>query len=189
MIADAVKVLKVQILPNKNFMYGSYLRFAADHHLEDLSACGRTQICGLSLHLFDDTYTKADLLDRNNDFFKTIDYIEVTGNKRIIPHKDAPQNISGYFLYYGCYYAAEVMLYLEHTVPDKHWNHLVRLVLRHQEENGSWFDAIMFDYGDKYGTGFSILCLDYFLRANDLMHTGLPENSDRKSTILKEEEK
>lgn len=173
-IADAVKVLKLQILPNKNIIYGSYLRLAGDHHLEDLSAGGRTQICGLALHLYDNTYTLDDLLDRNNDYFGTVDYIEVTGNKRIIPHKDAPQNISGYFLYYGCYYAAEVMRHLGPRIPAQHWDHLLAIVFRNQEENGSWFDTIMFDYGDKYGTGFSLLCLAYFLQTHQLMDHGLP---------------
>ncbi|MFH1998605.1 MAG: prenyltransferase/squalene oxidase repeat-containing protein [Planctomycetota bacterium] len=165
MIHDAGAIIKTQVLPNKNVIYGTHLKYVGSHALEDLSCCGRNQVCGLALHLFDGFFTRKDLLHASNHFLKTIDYIEVTGNKRLIPHKDAPQNISGYFLYYGCYYAGEVLAQLGDEAPDENWEHLARLILQHQEPEGGWWDTIFYDYGDKYGTGFALLCLIHYLES------------------------
>lgn len=165
MIRDAGAIIKTQVLPNKNVIYGTHLKYSGDHMLEDLSCCGRNQVCGLALHLYDDHYTLKDLVAASRHFHETIDYIEVTGNKRLIPHRDAPQNISGYFLYYGCYYASEVLTHLGDKAPDECWEHLTRLILRHQETEGGWWDTIFYNYGDKYGTGFAILCLIQYLES------------------------
>ncbi|MEW6744298.1 MAG: hypothetical protein AB1486_16210 [Planctomycetota bacterium] len=169
MIADAGNIIKTQQLPSKNFIYGTYLKYTGDHHLEDLSCGGRTLVCGLAVHLFDKSFTRADLIDRHEHYFKNIDYVEKIGNKRIIPHRDAPQNISGYFLYYGAYYAAEVMTYLGKDAKEANWDHLQRMIVRNQEGEGSWWDTICYDYGDKWGTGFAILCLEHYLRAKGFL--------------------
>ncbi|MFO0985677.1 MAG: hypothetical protein U1E76_28730, partial [Planctomycetota bacterium] len=169
MIDDAGKILKTMMLPNHNFIYGTYLKYNGNHHLEDLSCGGRTQVCGLAEHLFDNSFTRADLIDRNRDYFKNIDYVEKIGNKRIIPHRDAPQNISGYFLYYGANYAAEAMTYLGGDAQESDWAHLAQMILRNQEKEGSWWDTICYDYGDKWGTGFAVLCLEHYLRAHGML--------------------
>ena len=166
MIADAGKILKTMVLPDKNVIYGTYLKYAGDHYLEDLGHGGRTQVTGLALHRFDGSYTAADLADRSRDYFENVDYVAVIGNKRIIPHRDAPHNISGYFLYYGLYYGAEVMALLgdEGADPER-WDKLARIVLERQEGNGSWWDTLCYGYGDKWGTGFALMCLERWLEA------------------------
>jgi len=168
MIDDAARILKTMRLPNNNFMYGTYLKYSVSHHLEDLSSGGRTQVCGLALHLFDHSFTRADLIDRSRDYFRNIGYVEKIGNKRIIPHRDAPQNISGYFLYYGAFHAAAVMTLLGKDAAPGDWDHLADMILRNQEGEGSWWDTICYDYGDKWGTGFAILCLERWLAARKI---------------------
>ncbi len=175
MIEDAGKITKTMLLPNKNIMYGTYLKYSGGHYLEDLSCGGRTQICGLSLYRFDQSFTRADLIDRNRDYFKNVDYVEKIGNKRIIPHRDAPQNISGYFLYYGIFYAAEVMTFLGKDARPEDWDHLLKMILRNQEGEGSWWDTMCYDYGAKWGTGFAILCLERYLAANNLLDPVIEE--------------
>lgn len=165
MIADAGKVLKTMVLPNKNVIYGAYLKYAGGHYLEELGCGGRTQVTGLALHRFDGFYTRDDLSDRSADYFKNVDYVAEIGNKRIIPHRDAPHNISGYFLYYGLYYGAEVMAEPGVEADPARWDKLARIVLDHQEGNGAWWDTICFGYGDKWGTGFALLCLERWLEA------------------------
>ena len=165
MIADAGKILKTMVLPNKNVIYGTYLKYAGGHYVEDLGHGGRTQVAGLALHRFDGSFTGADLADRSMDYFKNVDYVAEIGNKRIIPHRDAPHNISGYFLYYGLYYGAEVMAVLGKKTDPARWDKLARIVLEHQEGNGSWWDTMCFGYGDKWGTGFALLCLERWLEA------------------------
>jgi hypothetical protein len=163
MIEDAGKILKTMRLPNRSYIYGTYLQYNGQHHLEELSSGGRTQVCGLAQHRFDGSVTREDLMDRSKDYFQNIDYVEKIGNKRIIPHRDAPQNISGYFLYYGAYYASWVMTYLGKDARETDWTHLAEMILRNQEGEGSWWDTICFDYGDKWGTGFAIQCLEAYL--------------------------
>lgn len=166
MIEDAGTILKTMRLPNRSYIYGTYLKYNGQHHLEELSSGGRTQVCGLAQHRFDGSVTRADLIDRSKDYFQTIDYVEKIGNKRIIPHRDAPQNISGYFLYYGAYYATEVLTYLGADARQADWTHLAQMILRNQEPEGSWWDTICFDYGDKWGTGFAISCLEQYLSSH-----------------------
>jgi hypothetical protein len=163
MIEDAGKILKTMRVPNRSYIYGTYLKFNGQHQLEELSSGGRTQVCGLAQHMFDNTVTRDDLIDRSRDYFQNIDYVEKIGNKRIIPHRDAPQNISGYFLYYGAYYATNVLTYLAKDARETDWTHLAEMILRNQEGEGSWWDTICYDYGDKWGTGFAIQCLSQYI--------------------------
>jgi hypothetical protein len=168
MIEDGANIIKTMVLPNKNIIYGTYLKYNTGHILEDLSMGGRNQVGGLVLYLFDKTYTWEDLIDRSAHYFNTVDYVETTGNKRIIPHTDAPQNISGYFLYYGLYYAAENLVFLGKDAQAKHWKHLVKMIMENHEKEGCWWDTLCYDYGDKWGTAFALLCLEYYMTTHDL---------------------
>lgn len=106
---------------------------------------------------------KAEDLKKGLDLFlKTEDYLEI-GRKRMIPHRDAPHQISGYFFFYGYYYAAESAARLPREMQGAYWPSLVRGILRTQEENGSWWDTICYDYGDKWGTAFAMLTLEGYL--------------------------
>ena len=166
MITDAAKLLKKCMYPDKTYMYGYYLKDNARHALEELGAGGRTQVNALALHHFDNSFTPDDLVGRSEYFFKVVPYVEKIGNKRIVPHRDAPHNISGYFFYYGCYYAAEVMTYVGPKKPSaKNWPEMGRMMVRTQEKDGSWFDTMAYDYGHKWGTGFALQVLEQFLQS------------------------
>ncbi len=90
-------------------------------------------------------------------------YLE-SGRKRIIPHRDAAHNISGYFFFFGYNYATEAAEILGDVVPQQRWDRFGWTMLRSQEANGSWWDTPAADYGDKWGTGFAVQTLQRFVR-------------------------
>ena len=88
-------------------------------------------------------------------------YLE-SGRKRIIPHS-APHAISGYFFFFGYYYATEVARLLGDDVSNDDWERLAWQLVRTQEEDGCWWDTASGHYGDKWGTGFALLSLGRYL--------------------------
>lgn len=158
-LRDAGRVMRLMTFPDKTYMYGYYLRDNVSHVLEDLGNAPRTQASALAMHLHDGSQTRADLARHSAFFFdKSLDYLEKVGNKRIIPHRDAPHNISGYFFYYGLDYAARTLALLG-DAPDSRWDHLARAIVRQQERDGSWWDTMCYGYGKAWGTGLAMSSL------------------------------
>lgn len=111
-------------------------------------------------------------------------YLEA-GRKRLIPHRDAPHNISGYFFFFGYNYAAEVAEILGDEYPLKRWDRLAWTMLRTQEKNGCWWDTAAADYGDKWGTGFAIMTMQRYLREmkrRELGKFASTDNENKKSS-------
>ena len=74
------------------------------------------------------------------------------------PHESWYQN-SGYFCYYGYYYAA----LLTADVPEKrraaYRKQLAGHMLDMQERDGSWWDYQLYGYHKAYGTGYALCIL------------------------------
>ncbi len=79
--------------------------------------------------------------------------------KRPIPHESWFQN-SGYFFYYGHYYAGLCLSFLPPEERGPHQDQLAHVLLALQEKDGSWWDYPMFDYHQEYGTAFGLMALE-----------------------------
>jgi len=156
---DAVRFLKTTKISDGSFIYdGRFVHYVA-HQVETLGNVGRTQICGLALHRVQGGFTKKDLLHWTKELYKNGAYLEI-GRKRLIPHRDAPNNISGYFFFYAYYYSTEIMeTELNGESLNKEWSDMVSNIMRTQEKDGSWYDTLFYGYGKKWGTGMAISCL------------------------------
>ena len=78
--------------------------------------------------------------------------------KRPKPH-DIHFAISGYFYFYGHYYASECIGFLP-TDEQAQWkNLLARVILDKQESDGSWWDYPLYNYHQAYGTGYALVTL------------------------------
>jgi hypothetical protein len=80
------------------------------------------------------------------------------GRKRPIPH-ETHFSISGYFYYYGFYYATECLQMLPDDRQKNYIPHLARHILSKQEKDGSWWDYPLYDYHQPYGTGYALTTL------------------------------
>ena len=73
--------------------------------------------------------------------------------------------MSGYFFFFGYYYAAEVATLLGDQVPRAWWDRHVWQMVRTQEDDGRWWDTASGHYGDKWGTAFALLTILRYLDA------------------------
>ena len=80
------------------------------------------------------------------------------GRKRPIPH-ETHFAVSGYFYYYGHYYAALGMKLLPEDQQIEWKSKLGKLIIQNQDKDGSWWDYPLYDYHQPYGTGFALSTL------------------------------
>lgn len=78
--------------------------------------------------------------------------------KKPIPHESFAQN-SGYFFFYGYYYAARAIFQLPESTWLRHASQLADDLLPLQEKDGSWWDFPLYNYHKYYGTGYAMYSL------------------------------
>ena len=78
--------------------------------------------------------------------------------KRPVPHETHFQN-SGYFYYYGHYYAMDCIAVLPEPDQAVYYQNYARIILSKQEKDGSWWDYPLYAYHQPYGTGYSLRIL------------------------------
>ena len=74
------------------------------------------------------------------------------------PH-EAPAAVSGYFYFYGHYYASECIDFLPPQEQQKWQQKLAVLIISKQEKNGCWWDYPLYNYHYAYGTGYALATL------------------------------
>jgi hypothetical protein len=119
---------------------------------------GRSQACNLALRLWGDPRITDDVLREWLDRLITRNGWLDMGRKRPIPHESFAQ-VAGYFFYFGHYYAALCIGQLPEADRPFYQDHLARLLLRLQEQDGSWYDYPLYSYHKPYGTAFTLLAL------------------------------
>ena len=77
---------------------------------------------------------------------------------RIYPHEAYYAN-SGYFFFYGHYYASDVIRQLPWNLREQWWPVICQKILETQEADGSMWDYAFFTYHRIYGTSWSISVL------------------------------
>lgn len=75
-----------------------------------------------------------------------------------MPHESFAQN-SGYFYFYGYYYAAKCLDFVPHEKLVRHAAYVSKGVLPLQEKDGSWWDYPLYNYHKFYGTGYALYAL------------------------------
>ena len=85
-------------------------------------------------------------------------YIEI-GRGRKRPH-EAYYSTSGYYYFYGHYYAGSVIELLDEPQKTALANWLQGLMIEVQDPAGSWFDYPLYGYGHAYGTAYGLLTLE-----------------------------
>lgn len=119
---------------------------------------GRSQSGNAALRLFDDPrVTDKVIIEWLDKLVKRNGWLDI-GRKRPRPH-ETHFAVSGYFYYFGHYYAARCIEVLPESEQVEWQAKLARIIIDKQESDGCWWDFPLYDYHQPYGTGFALSTL------------------------------
>lgn len=159
MILDGIASLKTARLPNGSFTYGTDTTPHPQANYNKVrGASGRLQVCNLALH---DERQGVDhaTLTRGLEFLRDHHHYIAIGRGRPIPHEAFYQN-SGYYYYFGHFYAALVATRLpQDSTRTRLSEWLAGVLIEDQFTDGSWFDYPLYGYGHAYATAYAVMSL------------------------------
>lgn len=98
------------------------------------------------------------LIDSLDRFVARIGWLD-GARKHSIPH-DHFNKIAGYFYYFGHLYASQELIELESKAEQKRIAaHLASILQSVQDKDGSYWDFVMYDYGQPWGTSMALISL------------------------------
>jgi len=152
-----------QRYPDFAYAYGEYLRFHPRKGINrPAGSLGRSQVCNLALRMYGDTQVTDEVLKTwLNRLIARNGWLSMS-RKRHIPGQSphfADFSVAGYFFYYGHYYAAKCIEELPKEEQPFFQDHLAKLIVPHQEKDGSWWDFALYDYHQAAGTSMAISTL------------------------------
>ncbi len=155
----AIDATERQKLPDFSYLYGTYLRHQPRMGINRPGgSLGRSQACNLALRLWGDATITDVVVKQWLDRLITRNGWLDLGRKRPIPHESFFQ-VAGYFYYFGHYYAALILDQLPPADRPFYQDHLARILLSHQDADGSWWDYPLYNYHQQYGTAFTLMAL------------------------------
>jgi len=161
----AVRALKRCRLPSGAYTYSVEAvpsPGALDNIDQVKGSLSRIQVGNLALFRAGEAVKREDLRKGLDLFFRNHRFLRVARG-RPIPHESFYFN-SGYFFFFGHYYAAGVIEELEKSDQEKYWPLLQAAVLATQEKDGSMWDFYLAGYHRAYGTGWGVSALIRSLR-------------------------
>ena len=161
LVERGVEGIIAQRNPDFSYLYGFYLRHRPMMEINRPGgSLGRSQACNLALRLWDDRkVTDAVLTEWLDRLIVRNGWLDM-GRKRPIPHESHVM-VAGYFYYYGHYYATLCVHQLPVSQRPFYQDHLAHILLRHQDRDGSWWDYLLYNYHQQYGTAFALLSLEH----------------------------
>ena len=161
LVERGVEGIIAQRNPDFSYLYGFYLRHRPRMEINRPGgSLGRSQACNLALRLWGDRkVTDAVLTEWLDRLIVRNGWLDM-GRKRPIPH-ESHFMVAGYFYYYGHYYATLCVDQLPISQRPFYQDHLARILLGHQERDGSWWDYPLYNYHQQYGTAFALLSLEH----------------------------
>ena len=158
-IDRGVRFLKRQRTPDFSYVYSNGHRYRPRIPINrPAGSLARSQACSAALRYFgDETVTDEILKEWLKRFIHRNGWIDIA-RKRPVPHETHFSN-SGYFYYYGQFYATDCIAFLPETDRLVYYQHLARILLERQEKDGSWWDYPLYSYHQPYGTGYVLAAL------------------------------
>lgn len=159
LVRRAVASIHRQQKPDFTYLYGEYLKWMPMMGINTPGgSLGRSQACNIALKMWDDQrITDLVLTCWLNRLISQNMWLDL-GRKRPIPHESKLQ-VAGYFYYFGHYYAGYCIQALPQKERAFYQDHLARILLDRQEQDGSWFDYPLYNYGHAYGTAYAVSTL------------------------------
>ncbi|NIP95077.1 MAG: hypothetical protein GWO24_17170 [Akkermansiaceae bacterium] len=151
--------LRRQQTPDFAYVYSDSHRFRPRYGINRPggSLC-RSQACNAARRFWDDQSVTDEVLKVWLDrLILRNGWVDIA-RKRPIPHETHFSN-SGYFYYYGHYYAMDCIALLPETERSVYYQHYAKIMLSKQEKNGCWWDYPLYSYHQAYGTGYALRVL------------------------------
>ena len=160
---EALAAIKRQRFPDFAYAYGEYLRMRPRYDINrPAGSLGRSQVCNLATRLYGDPRVTDEVLTTwLNRLYARNGWLD-NGRKRHIPGESPHSSdfgVAGYFFYYGHYYAALCIEQLPEDSQPYFQDHLAHILVPLQEKDGSWWDYMLYDYHQQYGTAMVISAL------------------------------
>lgn len=158
-VKRAVAAIKRQQKPDFTYLYGEYLKNKPMMGINRPGgSLGRSQACNLALRLWGDEGITDNVLKAwLYRLYLRNGWLSI-GRKRPIPHESWMQ-VAGYFYYYGHYYAGMCIDQLQPEDRDTYRNLLAKILIKHQEPDGCWWDYTLYNYYKQYGTAFALMSM------------------------------
>jgi hypothetical protein len=158
LVKRVVQGIVDQRLPDSSYLYGYYLRYRPTMAINRPGgSLGRSQACNVALRLWGDQITDQVVTEWLDRLIVRNGWLDM-GRKRPVPHESYFM-VAGYFYYYGHYYATLCVDQLPAARRPFYQDHLARILLSHQERDGSWWDYPLYNYHQQYGTAFVLMSL------------------------------
>ncbi|MCC6739194.1 MAG: hypothetical protein IT452_09115 [Planctomycetia bacterium] len=160
LVKSCLRIVEKCRLGNNAYLYAWGHRYRPLHPVNlPQGSLGRTQCCNEGLLAWGSPKVTVDDARRGlSDLFKLQGFLEC-GRKRPIPH-EAYYAVSGYFYYYGHYYAARLIGRLPEAERAPVAAKLSEVIRGHQEEDGCWWDYnAIWDFHKPYGTAYALMIL------------------------------
>lgn len=171
MVRRAVAATQLMRKPDSSFMYTMRIptdKFRAMALINrPCGSLGRSQAGNIALRLWGDQQITDEVLRQWLDRLITRHGWLDMGRKRPIPH-ESHAAVAGYFYYFGMYYGGLCVSLLPENQRRLYQNHLADLIVRRQEQDGSWFDYPLYSYHKPYGTAFALLTLEQCQRESSV---------------------
>jgi hypothetical protein len=165
LVRRGVEGINQQRKPDFSYLYGLYLRYQPGMLINRPGgSLGRSQACNVALRMWGEpAVTDSVLTEWLDRLIMRNGWLDM-GRKRPIPH-ESHFMIAGYFYYYGHYYATLCIDQLPPSARPFYQDHLARILLGHQEHDGSWWDYPLYNYHQQYGTAFALMSLEHSRKA------------------------
>ena len=155
----AVKSIQYQRNPDFTYSYAHGHKMRPRYPINRPGgSLGRSQSGNAALRLFgDERITDKVIIDWLDKLVKRNGWLDI-GRKRPRPH-ETHFAVSGYFYYFGHYYAARCIEVLPKAMQEEWQDKLAAIIIDKQESDGCWWDFPLYDYHQPYGTGFALSTL------------------------------
>jgi hypothetical protein len=159
-VERAVKAIERCRLPSGAYTY-SVSAIPSPRHSEWIdqikgSLC-RIQVCNLALLRTGREVSEDQLRTGLDQFFAHHRFLDIA-RKKPIPHETYYLN-SGYFYFYGHFYAADVIASLPESDQRAYYPKLQAEILKTQEKDGSMWDYYLNSFHKPYGTAYGLMTL------------------------------
>ena len=157
-VPRALRDIEACAYPDGSFAYGFYLRLHPRMPVNQVKgSLARSPACLLALDVWGKKVGTARA-DRALENLETQGHFLRIARKYPFPHETWYQN-SGYFCFYGYYYAASLLALASPEMRAKHAPLIAAHLVPLQEKDGSWWDYQLYGFHKPYGTGFVLATL------------------------------
>lgn len=155
----ALRSILIQRTPDFSYVYSMGHRLHPRNKINrPAGSLSRSQVCNAALRVNGEEKITDEVLELCLDrLVKRNGWLDI-GRKMPRPH-ESHFAISGYFYFYGHYYATECVELLPEEDRAEWKDKLAKILIDKQESDGCWWDYPLYEYHYAYGTGYTLVAL------------------------------